>query len=51
MGKVQNHTQIKKMTSIVLDDGIAYGEIHKIKKEPNSFHIFDLVERFTEYGK
>lgn len=36
---------------IVLDEGIVYGEIHKIKKEPNSFHMLDLVEGFTEYGK
>ena len=37
--------------AIVLDEGIVYGEIHKIKKEPNSFHMLDLVEGFTEYGK
>ena len=37
--------------AIVLVEGIVYGEIHKIKKEPNSFHMLDLVEGFTEYGK
>ena len=37
--------------AIVLDDGIVYGEIHKIKKESNSFHMLDLVEGFREYDE
>jgi gamma-glutamylcyclotransferase (GGCT)/AIG2-like uncharacterized protein YtfP len=37
--------------AITLEEGIVYGEIHKIKEEPNSFETLDCVEGFTEYDK
>ena len=37
--------------AITLEDGIVYGEIHKIKQNPSSFDIIDGVEGFTKYNE
>ena len=37
--------------AIVIEEGIVYGEIHKIRNDTSSFHIIDCVEGFTEYNE
>ena len=37
--------------AITLEEGIVYGEIHKIKEESNSFETLDCVEGFTKYDE
>ena len=37
--------------AITLEEGIVYGEIHKIKENPNSFETLDCVEGFTKYDE
>ncbi len=37
--------------AITLEEGMVYGEIHKIKEESNSFETLDCVEGFTEYDE
>jgi len=37
--------------AITLEEGMVYGEIHKIKENPNSFETLDCVEGFTKYDE
>ena len=37
--------------AITLEEGMVYGEIHKIKEESNSFETLDCVEGFTKYDE
>ncbi len=37
--------------AITLEEGMVYGEIHKIKENSNSFETLDCVEGFTKYDE